>query len=64
MEFTAPAEEYRYVGNYVFVLEGTCELEGVTFGQGALVVTKDVVPESFLVTASEGSTCLMMGISF
>jgi hypothetical protein len=52
------------VGNYVFVLEGTCELEGVTFGQGALVVTKDVVPESFLVTASEGSTCLMMGISF
>jgi hypothetical protein len=64
IEITSPGKEHDYSGNYLLVLEGSCDIEGVTFGKEMLIVAKTVTPEPFKVTASEGSTCLAMGVSF
>lgn len=53
-----------YVGNYLLVLAGSCDIEGVTLGQGKLVVAKALAPQSYAVSASTDSTCLAMGVSF
>lgn len=64
MEFVAPAEPFEYTGNYVLVLDGSCELDGMLLGSGMLLVTKDVTPLPFTVTAADASACLTMAISF
>jgi hypothetical protein len=64
IEITSPGNEYDYSGNYLLVLEGRCDIEGVTFGREMLIVAKTVSPESFKVSASEGSACRAMGVSF
>lgn len=58
---TAP---YGYEGNYLLVLKGSCDIEGVTLTQGALVVAKAIVPQPYEVSATADSTCLAMGVSF
>lgn len=64
IELTPLAGAYEYVGNYLLVLEGTCDIEGSTFGAEMLVVAKALPPEPFKVTASTGSSCLALGVSF
>lgn len=57
-------EGYAFSGNYVLVLEGTCEIEGVSLGEDSLVVTDAVEPEMFSVSSTDGASCLALGISF
>jgi ChrR-like protein with cupin domain len=64
IELTSGDLEYRYEGNYVLVLEGSCDIEGKAFGAQMLVVAKELAPEAFDVAATEGSSCLAMGVSF
>jgi hypothetical protein len=64
IEITSSGVGYQYVGNYLLVLEGSCDIEGATFGDEMLVVAKTVEPEPFNVTASSGAACLAMGVSF
>jgi oxalate decarboxylase/phosphoglucose isomerase-like protein (cupin superfamily) len=64
IEITAPEGDYQYTGNYLLVLEGSCGIQGVTFGRESLVVANAVEPESFTVTAPADSRCLAMGVSF
>lgn len=61
---TASAEAYTYEGNYVLVLKGSCDIEGVTLGVGKLVVAEAITPQPYRVSASTGSTCLALAISF
>jgi hypothetical protein len=61
---TTSSDAYQFTGNYLLVLEGSCEIEGITLGQQKLVVTKTVEPQPFKVAATKGSTCLAMGVSF
>jgi hypothetical protein len=64
IEVTAADLDYEYVGNYVLVLEGSCDIEGKAFGPQMLVVAKELAPEPFNVAASAGGSCLAMGVSF
>jgi hypothetical protein len=61
---TTSTTPMSYEGNYLLVLEGSCDIEGVTLGQGKLVVAKALAPQSYAVSASADSTCLAMGVSF
>jgi ChrR Cupin-like domain len=62
---TTSSENYGYKGNYLLVLEGSCSIEGRTFGKNMLVVSKTVEPQTYNVTAPKnGSSCLAMGVSF
>jgi hypothetical protein len=61
---TTSSDSYQFSGNYLLVLEGSCDIEGLSFGEQMLVVTKTVEPQSFAVTATKGSSCLAMGVSF
>jgi hypothetical protein len=58
------SEDYAYAGNYLLVLEGRCDIDGVTFGQDMLVVAKTVEQRRYTVTATENGACLAMGVSF
>jgi hypothetical protein len=58
------AGDYAYRGNYLLVLKGSCDIEGVTLAKDKLVVGKTVTPRSYKVAASTGSACLAMGVSF
>ena len=61
---TTSTEDYVYTGNYVVVLEGSCEIEGETQAEDMLVVTEAVEPRAFKVSATEGGTCLALAVSF
>lgn len=61
---TTSNEPYTYQGNYVLVLQGSCDIEAVTYGKNKLIVGKSVVPQSYQVAAAQGSSCLAMGVSF
>jgi hypothetical protein len=56
--------KYEFEGNYLLVLEGSCDVEGVAFGKDKLIVAETVEPESFEVTATKKRSCLAMGVSF
>lgn len=58
------SESYEFEGNYVLVLEGSCDVEGKTLKEDSLVVTKEVERETYRVAASTGAECLAMGVSF
>jgi hypothetical protein len=60
----ASAKQYDYTGNYVLVLQGTCEIEGTEYGKNMLVVTKTVDPEPYDLAAPKGDSCLALGVSF
>ncbi len=61
---TTSASAYDFTGNYLLVLKGSCEIEGLSFGREKLVVTKTVEPKPFKVAATKGQTCLALGVSF
>ena len=61
---TTSSDAYAFTGNYLLVLKGSCEIEGLPFATGQLVVTKTVEPQSFKVAAPKASSCLAMGVSF
>jgi len=64
IEISSPQDPYEYLGNYLLVLGGSCEVSGMPLGKQALAVAKSVKPESFQVAAPASSTCLAMGVSF
>jgi hypothetical protein len=64
IEITSPEEAYDFGGNYLLVLAGRCDIEGVAFGEQTLVVAKTIEPQPFKITSSENSSCLAMAVSF
>lgn len=58
------SESYELEGNYVLVLEGSCDVEGKTLSEDWLVVTQEVETETYNVAATAGAECLAMGVSF
>jgi len=61
---TTSSEVYAFDGNYVLVLDGSCQIQGATEGPGMLIVAKTIAAETYEVSASTGDGCLAMGISF
>jgi len=61
---TTSATPLAYEGNYLLVLKGSCDVEGVTLAPGMLVVAKALEPQPYAVSASTGNTCLALGVSF
>lgn len=61
---TSSAVAHGFEGNYVLVLEGSCEIDGATYGEDMLVVAKALTPRAYAVAAPAGSTCLALGVSF
>ena len=61
---TTSTKPYAYTGNYVLVLKGSCQIGGKTFAEDMLVVSKAIEPQPYDVRATEGETCLAMGVSF
>jgi hypothetical protein len=55
---------YAFQGNYVLVLDGSCEIDGETHGASKLVVAKSIQPQPYRVTAAAGSKCITLGVSF
>lgn len=55
---------FDYEGNYVLVLDGSCEIDGATYSEDMLVVTEGVAPIAFTVSATIDGTCLALGVSF
>jgi hypothetical protein len=60
----ASTKSYKFEGNYLAVLEGSCEIDGQKHGADMLVVAETVQPETFKVKAPKGSSCLAMVVSF
>jgi quercetin dioxygenase-like cupin family protein len=68
IELTSPEDRYGYLGNYLLVLDGSCQLAYATLGRQALgkqalAVAKGVKPESFQLAAA-GGPCRVLGVSF
>lgn len=63
IELTAPEDRYEYLGNYLVVLDGSCQLPEGSLGKQSLIVARSVTPESFEI-ASSGAPCRLLGISF
>jgi hypothetical protein len=57
-------DSYGFVGNYLLVLDGSCDVEGVTLPKQQLVVADGVDPLPYAVKASKGAKCLALGVSF
>jgi hypothetical protein len=64
IEATSSTDDYGYTGNYVLVLDGSCDIDGVSFAKDMLVVAKKVEPQAYKIRATENRSCLAMGISF
>jgi hypothetical protein len=63
LEITSSGK-YVFEGNYLLVLEGSCDIQGVACAKNTLVVAETLEPESYAVTASGDSSCLALGVSF
>ncbi len=61
---TTSATAYEYTGNYLLVLEGSCAIDGTTFGEKMLIVATTVETQTYQVSVPEGGTCLALGLSF
>jgi hypothetical protein len=61
---TRSSQEYPYEGNYLLVVEGSCEIGGETYGENMLVYADTITPEPFEIAAAESGSCLAMGLSF
>lgn len=55
---------HTYTGNYLLVLEGTCEVDGASLPAQQLVVAQSVEPQPFRIAAVGKSSCLALGVSF
>ncbi|MGC1215856.1 MAG: cupin domain-containing protein [Phormidesmis sp.] len=60
----ASSQSYQYQGNYLLVLKGNCEINGITFRERMLVVAKTTEPQSYDVSTSTSNSCLVLGLSF
>jgi hypothetical protein len=58
------SKAYDYTGNYLLVVKGSCDIEGVTLADDKVVVSKSTEPQTYKVTAPKDGTCLAMGVSF
>ena len=63
IESTSPVT-YAFEGNYLLVLKGSCDIEGVTLAAGSLVVADEIEPQPYDISATASNTCLAMGVSF
>lgn len=63
IELTLQDDRYEYVGNYLLVLDGSCQVGEATLGKQSLAVTPGVTPESFQLAAAAGP-CRALGVSF
>lgn len=63
IELSRPGDRYEYVGNYLLVLDGTCQLPEGALGKQALVVARSLEPEPFHIISS-GGPCRLLGVSF
>jgi len=61
---TTSADAFAFLGNYLLVLKGSCDIEGETMAKGMLVVAKAIEPQPYQISATAGATCLAMGVSF
>lgn len=61
---TSSSADYTYSGNYLLVLGGSCDVDGVGFAKDMLLVAKTVTPQPYKVRATQPSSCLAMGVSF
>lgn len=61
---SASVDDYSYVGNYVLVLDGSCVIDSVRYGENTLVVATTIEPQPFTIAAPTGETCLAMALSF
>jgi ChrR Cupin-like domain len=61
---TTSSQPYRYTGNYLLVLRGSCSINGTIFGENMLVVATTIETQSYNVSAAENSSCLALGLSF
>jgi hypothetical protein len=64
MELTASEAAHDYVGNYLLVLEGPCDIDGAVLEAQQLVVAKTIEPQQFRLSAVGQSACLALGVSF
>jgi ChrR Cupin-like domain len=64
IEATSSTGDYGYTGNYVLVLDGSCDIDGVSFAKDMLVVAKEVKPQHYKIRATENMSCFAMGVSF
>ena len=55
---------YRYTGNYLLVLKGSCNIDGTIFNKDMLVVATTIETQSYNVSAAAGHACLVLGLSF
>jgi hypothetical protein len=55
---------YDYIGNYVLVLKGNCNINGRTFGKDMLVVAKKIETQAYSLSATANDSCLALGVSF
>jgi ChrR Cupin-like domain len=62
---TGSNEPYTYVGNYLLIVNGSCEVNGALLSENMLVVTHTTVAAEYQVLAASASApCLVMGVSF
>ncbi|PSN06106.1 hypothetical protein C7271_06605 [filamentous cyanobacterium CCP5] len=61
---SASRDSYTYTGNYLLVLEGSCTIDGTIFDKDMLVVATTVEPQAYRVSAADGHSCLLLGLSF
>lgn len=61
---TTSSQAYEYTGNYLLVLRGSCTIDGTSFDERKLVVATTIETQSYSVSATDGSPCLALGLSF
>lgn len=58
------SQNYRYEGNYLLVLRGSCNIDGTTFHEKTLVVATATEPQFYEVSAAANHSCLLLGLAF
>ena len=61
---TTTSEPFTYRGNYLLVLGGSCQIDGKTYGEKRLVVSKAVDPLAYQISAGQAASCVALGVSF
>jgi hypothetical protein len=57
-------KSYKYKGNYLLVLKGSCTIDGTIFDKDMLIVAKTIATQSYNISAAEGHSCMALGLSF
>jgi len=61
---SASSQGYKYTGNYLLVLRGSCTIDGTACRESTLVVAPTVEPQSYRISTAGGESCLALGLSF